>query len=69
MYVCVWFNKSKTAQPIELKFCDMLPIVPSQVLGKKSRSGIQFFMKIRNNLRSINEFINKDLIQSDFKSV
>ena len=35
MYACVWFNKSKTAQPIKLKFFDMLPIVLSQVLGKK----------------------------------
>ena len=36
MYVCVCLNKSKMAQPIELKFCDMLPIVPGQVLSKKN---------------------------------
>ena len=49
MSVCLSFNNSKTAQLIELKFCDMLPIVPGQVLDKKkSGSGL---CEIRNNLR------------------
>ena len=31
--VCLHFNNSKTAQLIDLKFCDMLPIVPGQFLA------------------------------------
>ena len=36
MSVCLWLNNSKTAQLIELKFCDMLPIVPGHVLDQKN---------------------------------
>ena len=44
------------AEPIKLIFCDMLPIVPGNVLDKKSGSGIRFVRKTGTKIKNHQTF-------------
>lgn len=32
-FVCLWFNQTKTTEPITMKFCTKMPYIPGSVVG------------------------------------